>query len=341
MRAWVWIALWLSGCGSRSGLLVPEPSEPAAPDAGTVPNPLCTGAAKDSIVTLQSGAMQPGSIGVSGETLVVAEWPFGGKVFRVPRTGGGVSVVSSDEPAVNQVVADAKGAYWVVQGLGDTDGALRGAASSATAASTQVGGLTRPQGAALFGDSVYFTDGIGPPNDAVNGRVLRLVRGAKQPSVLVSGMQDPWAIAVDASGVYFTDGDSLWSLPLAGGTPALLAGGFAFPEHLTTDGQHLYWSDAAGSVYRRDHSTGAIALLSGNAGIVEGIAADASGAYLVTRSAPSDMATGLVSAIHADGLQTLASTEWAPMGLAMDASAIYFVSIHGSSGRVRMLCRPQ
>jgi hypothetical protein len=285
--------------------------------------------------------MQPARIGVSGDSLIVAEWHFTADVFRMPRTGGNAtSVLSEDEPSVNHLVADDRGAHWVVQGFGSNDGAVRGARSGSSRASTVVGELTRPRGVALFRGWLYFTDGIGPPDDRTNGRVLRAKRGGKRRSILAAGLADPWAIAVDAGGVYFTDGDTVFSLPHAGGVPQVLARTPGLLQHLTTDGRRLYWSNGGGgSVYRRDHETGTVLRVGTGLGWIEGIAADAAGAYLVQREGPSGTATGGVFAIREDGTERLAPVGEAPLGIAIDASAIYFVTIRGGLGSVSMVCR--
>lgn len=333
------IVLLLAGCGSRSGLPIPEPIDSSS-DAGVSPHPLCSSTQTGEVITLRTGEIQPAHIGVSGEHLVVAEWPFTGDVFRMSRTGAGaVTVLSNDEPSVNQLIADSRAAFWVVQGLGGTDGALRSASSSSPKASTRVGSLTRPQGVASFGDFVYFTDGLGPPNDAVNGRIQRVKRGEGGASVLASGLGNPMAIAVDATGVYFGDGTALYSLPHSGGVPTLLSEVSASLGGLATDGQRLFWFDALGSVFRRDHATGVTTTVATGLGLIEDIAADADGAYLVERDAPSDMSNGSVFAIRNNGLELLASSNQAPLGIAVDASAIYFVTIHGAMGSVNMLCR--
>jgi hypothetical protein len=330
------LVLQMAACGSRSGLPLPTPEI----EGGSTPNALCAELAPGAIVTLFSGAIQPASVGVSGGQLVVAEWPFTGDVFRMPKTGGSISTtISESEAAVNQLVADAQGAHWVVQGFGDTDGALRGARAGASQASTLVGSLTRPQGLAAFGDYLYFTDGIGPPMNSSNGRVLRWRRGTVAPTVLASGMTNPWAIAVDATGVYFTHGGGVFALPLTGGVPEQLTFGEGLLPHLATDGQRLYWSDSGGSLYRRDHATTEVQQIATGLDRIEGIAADAAGAYLVQRTAPSDVATGAVFAIRNEEVELLAVTDHAPLGLALDVSAIYFVALDGTRGSVNMLCR--
>jgi hypothetical protein len=332
------VALLAAGCGGRSEPLVEEPRE-REQDTPVEPNPRCAGVAPGEVVTLFDGTTRPAKIAVSGESLVLAEWFFTGDVFRMPRTGGGARrVLADDEPAVTQLIADREGAYWLVNGNGDRDGALRAASSSASFASTMVGALTRPQGLAQFGDYLYFTDGYGPPNDAVNGRVQRLKLGERPPTLLASGLRDPWAVTVDSGGVYFTDERNLFRLPHSGGTPELLATS-AYHAHLATDGQHLFWA-TGGIAFRRDHATGTVKQVAESLGLIQGVAADARGAYLVQRSGASDFATGGVYAIREADVELLVATEDGPLGIAIDARAIYFTSARAGAGSVRMLCRP-
>jgi hypothetical protein len=331
-------ALLALGCGARSEPRFDEPRD-GGEDIPTEPNPLCATAAPGEVLTLFDGAAKPAHIAVSGESLVVAEWFFTGDVFRMPRTGDGTPIVlADDEAAVTQLIADNEAAYWLVSGNGDRDGALRAASSKASFSTTKVGTLTRPQGLAQFGDHLYFTDGYGPPNDAVNGRVQRLKRGESTPTLLASGLRDPWAVTVDATGVYFTDERSLFRLPHAGGTPEFLATS-AYQADLATDGQHLFWS-SGGVAFRRDHATGTVTQVAESLGLIEGIAADARGAYLVQRSGASDFATGGVYAIRDTDVELLAATSDGPLGIAIDARAIYFTSGRAGAGSVKMLCRP-
>jgi hypothetical protein len=334
-RGWAVFLLLAIGCGSRSGLPIPD-SDGSDGDSGTSPNPLCATQPPGEVITLQSGEMQPASIGVSGEWLFVAEWPFTGNVFRMPRTGGSASsVLSSDEAAVNQLVTGGNAAYWVTQGWGDADGALR---SGFSKAETLLGSLTRPQGLAYFEGAVYVVDGLGPPN-ALDGRVQRLELKQKgAPTTLASGLADPLAITVDVSGVYFSvTGGGVYSVPHAGGVPVALDTSDYVPQ-LASNGHGLFWSDVA-SLRWRDHTTGVTEQIAVGLGLIEGIAADENGVFFVTRSAPSDSATGSVFEVREQGVEQLATVAEAPLGIAIDPSAIYFVTIHGGMGSVNMLCR--
>jgi hypothetical protein len=332
------VALLAASCGARSE---PRLDEPRDGDQGTPlePNSLCASVAPGEVVTLFDGTARPAEIAVSGESLVVAEGFFTGDVFRMPRTGGGATSVLADaEPAVTQLIADREAAYWLVNGYGDRDGALRSASTSASFATTEVGVLTRPQGLARFGDYLYFTDGYGPPNDAINGRVQRLKLGERTPTLLASGLRDPWAITVDATGVYFSDGRTLFRLPHSGGTPEFVATPASL-ANLATDGQHLFWS-TGGVAFRRDHATGTVKQVAESLGLIQGFAADARGAYLVQRSGANDFATGGVYAIREADVELLAATSDGPLGIAIDARAIYFTSARSGAGSVKMLCRP-
>ena len=111
-----------------------------------------------------------------------------------------------------------------------------------------------------------------------------------------------------------------------------------YVPQLASNGHGLFWSDVA-SLRWRDHTTGVTEQIAVGLGLIEGIAADENGVFFVTRSAPSDSATGSVFEVREQGVEQLATVAEAPLGIAIDPSAIYFVTIHGGMGSVNMLCR--
>lgn len=56
------------------------------------------------------------------------------------------------------------------------------------------------------------------------------------------GTAGPTSIVVDSAHVYWANGNgTIMSLPLAGGTPAILASA-QYPSYLALDATHLYWT---------------------------------------------------------------------------------------------------
>ena len=85
-----------------------------------------------------------------------------------------------------------------------------------------------------------------------DGRILRQRHTeTMNEEVIASGQSRPFAVAADAGGVYWTNapdcsGDNLPSgsvmaLPLAGGSPVVVASSEVCPQAMVTDGDYVYW----------------------------------------------------------------------------------------------------
>ncbi len=345
LAAWACgVGLILAGCGSKSGLRVGETESTS--DAGPTGNPLCRQGSPGQVVVLATFDSQPATLGVAGAVLFAADWAFTGSVYRLPVVGGPPVEVATNQPAVNAVATDASSVYWVTQGWGNTDGALTRSVG-AGAPSALVTTLTRPQGVAVYGDYVYFTDGIGPPAKTPNGRVQRLRKGGLSPQTLVKGLGDPWAISVDASGVYFTDTalGTFNVMPHAGGAPDVLAQDLSLPYHTAADGRFAYYTTYAGSldrsdVFRVEHGTASPEFVATDPGRINGLAADARGAVWVASQNAGEPSAGRVYSTDESGqVSLLAEGAWSPFGVAVDEDAIYFTALEQGVGSVRMLCR--
>ncbi|GMV16491.1 MAG: hypothetical protein AMXMBFR56_47150 [Polyangiaceae bacterium] len=331
----VFLPFALFACGSRSGL--PEPPVVLDVEAGV---PEECGVPPGQAEVLAKLDFQPASIAVSGAWVFAAAWSFEGKVVRVPTGGGAAVVIASGQPAVNQLASEGAAAYWVTQGLGGTDGAV--IRSTALGTETFAGGLTRPQGVALYGSQVYFTDGVGPPG---NGRVMRKPKSGGAVETLGSALGEPWDVAVNAGGVYFSNvaGDgTIQRVPHTGGKSTVLASGYWLPRNVALDGTFVHWSamepDQLSSVYRCPESGGATELLHAALGSVEGIAADAQGAYWGVRQSPANPTYGAVFTSGPKAL--LESGDFSVMGVAIDQNAVYFTTIDADgAGSVRKTCR--
>lgn len=144
---------------------------------------------------------RPSGITVSATTLywtVANQW-----VAQCPKAScvGQVTKLTSTK-AVHLLAVDASAVYLV--GSWPQNGTVYGSVekvpiSGAAAPTTLVTAVFSPNGLAVDGTHVYWTDGLG-------GTVMKCpIAGCTAPTIVASGLSTPSGIAVDATSVYWTD----------------------------------------------------------------------------------------------------------------------------------------
>jgi sugar lactone lactonase YvrE len=231
----------------------------------------------------------------------------GGAIRKVP-TGGGAMVTLASDQSPTAVAVDATSVYWVT-----ATGAVRRAALDGSSPFTFQSGGGQAESVTVDAQSLYWS---GSPT----GTVSKAPLGGGPVTILSSGQGHPLGMAVDSSWVYWTtsgvsrvglDGGTtsvlaqgggatgvavdsenvywasftaIMKLPLAGGSPTVVAPvqGGAGNGGVAADGTHVYWTEfKGGRIMKAPRSGGAPAVLASSVGgsFPHAIAVDATSVY--------------------------------------------------------------
>jgi hypothetical protein len=182
----------------------------------------------------------------------------GGKVMRVPISGGTPETIASNEPRPFKVAVDAQSIYWSTLSTADcpdggltcaSGGTLKRAALDGSAPKTLASHIELPSSIVVDGTNVYWA---APGSNITNGSIYKVKLEGGTPQALAShvwSLHD--AIAISATNIYWiqngqTDGggaETLFTMPIDGGTATPLAQVGGRP--LSADAMNLYFLDGA------------------------------------------------------------------------------------------------
>jgi hypothetical protein len=271
-------------------------------------------------VTLATGLNNPSALAVTSGLVYVAtnhqDCSSGTtcstvrELRSVPKTGGAPTTVLGKSGDIYDLdVGDSETLYFASSGdlyslhQGQTSPAKLGDADAKVAAADST--------------SVYFPS---------NGRLSRLsVTGGAASDLVQNGVRD-WNVALQGASVIFVgsaNGDTIFSVPKAGGTPALVvAAGKVWG--MAVDTQNVYWTDgsSAGSVKMAPLAGGSSTTVATGLPRPENVAADGGNVYWWQRDAGELMraasAGGAAVKLYDRGKGTSAV-------LAVEGDHVYFV----------------
>jgi hypothetical protein len=177
-----------------------------------------------------------------------------GTVVKMPLAGGEVTPLAIGQALPNMLAIDGTNVYWTTSGGGTVmQTPLDGNGPLVTIASNQV----RPYGVVVDATNVYWTTSGSPPDGGPpNGTVMKQALAGGPPVALASSQNGPYNIAIDATNVYWsnfpndnTSVGALMTVPIAGGTPTVLASADSFG--IAVDDTSLYWTDYLSGVVEK------------------------------------------------------------------------------------------
>lgn len=234
-----------------------------------------------------------------------------GDVSAIPLAGGAISTLAAGQDDPFDLAVDAHGVYWTSAGANTVQSV--GLAGGLPVLLAEAG---NPLGIALHGDVVYFADSYDKLSN--DDHIRRVPLPAGPPSV-VAATSGARMVAVDDARAYWTDpaGAAVWSAPIGGGEPTLLAGGIVDATEIEVDAQAAYVTGLE-ATFRVPLAGGAPQALVWGAG--RGLAIDATHLYVGT-------ADGRVLRVLKTGgpALALARTALYPSDIAVDDTHVYWV----------------
>jgi hypothetical protein len=213
--------------------------------------------------TLASGLADPVGIAIDGSYVYWTEYADGatglGSVKRISIGGGVTTTLAPGISSPWGIAVDGTNVYWAENlQSGSINKMPKGGGSSTTLAN----GLLWPWAVAVDATSVYWTEFV------TNGGAVRKVSiNGGGTTLLATSLYSPSYLALDATSVYYTEygttsgtGSSsyinassgyLKKVPLAGGSPTVLASGLNWPKGIGVDSTNVYfteWGNSVGSV---------------------------------------------------------------------------------------------
>ena len=201
-------------------------------------------------VTLASGQYYANAIAVDSSSVYWTTYSYGtadggtsnpvngtGSVMKVGLGGGGLTTLASGQNEPTAIAVDANNVYWNGYSA-DIFGSLTKVAIGGGTSANLAVGVPPFSAIAVDANGIYWVAIAPPPGGIVK---LALTGGVPVTIGSTSGpLPNTTGLAIDDTNAYFSYGGSVAKVPLAGGTPVILAFGQG-PSLIAVDATSVYW----------------------------------------------------------------------------------------------------
>ncbi|AUX29321.1 MULTISPECIES: DUF5050 domain-containing protein [Sorangium] len=243
------------------------------------------------------------------------------------------TAMASQHRYPNALAADGSFLYFASGGTEDVatgdnnDGFIYRVKPGTAAAEAMIPADPDPKSLWVNDSHVYWASG-GDDDPVIPSAIRRVDKASQEVETLV---EVGYVVSVigDASALYFGDGfgEKIYTMPLDGGEPVVLAEGAGNPEHLAQDAENIYWTGGAATnkVYKVAKSGGEVTVIAENEAEPAGIAVDAEFVYWANVGDG-----GVFKAPIAGGQKTLVHQGVSMAGLALRGSTLFSTDTGGN-----------
>lgn len=224
------------------------------------------------------------------------------------------------------IATDETSIYWT-----SYDGVYRAPKAGENVTPTQIAefgadNVSRVVGVVVDASAVYWAEPGTCTAGATDGAIFTAPLGGGAPTMLAGQQACPAGLAADPDTIYWATSTAILTMPKAGGPIMTLASGEMNVLALALDATNVYWTDVGGTVRAIAKVGGAETTFTDDLGFSGGVAVDTASVYF----AGFNGIDGVVakSPLGGGAVTTLATDDSEPRWVAVDAADVYWTDTY-------------
>jgi hypothetical protein len=259
----------------------------------------------------------------------------GESILQIPLSGAPPLQLASVTSESGNVVVTGSYVYWADFGSGVADGVIADVPIGGGTVTSLAIGQGDPYAVTADSTSLYWANLAECPTPPTCGSaIVSMPLAGGTPVVLASALTtSPEAMAVDSSNVYWGTSDGrVMMLPKGGGTPTQIAYYETNVVDLVVSGSFVYWATNGGDVIQTPTGGGPSTAIVVGIDPIVGLALDSTSLYFATNNYPLSSVQKV--ALGGGAPETLWTGTDNPEAIQVDATSVYFTTTSGALNKL-------